>query len=271
MPARARTTRAPPTSGESADAASPEDVEASSAEESEAGEGETTRDRRRRDDATIPTCRTRARPARRAAPTRRSRTCRRWSTTTPSPPASTRSVKAEDLCDIAELDRLRSYLDKQLAHLQQRRRPARQPPAAAPDGAAEPRLGFRPRGRPDRCRAALARHHRPDASALLQGRARHRVPRHGRDAASRQFRLDARPPDHGRRDLRRHPRPHARALRRQGRDPRLHHARLEGRAVARSLAAGRASRPIPAASTTSATSSTRPPTRPGGARAAISA
>jgi cobaltochelatase CobT len=59
--------------------------------------------------------------------------------------------------------------------------------------------------------------------------ARHRFPRHGGDAAARQFRLDARPPDHGRGDLRRHPGAHAGALRRQGRDPRLHHPRLEGR------------------------------------------
>ena len=57
----------------------------------------------------------------------------------------------------------------------------------------------------------------------------------------------------------------------QGRDSRLHHPRLEGRQVARGLARGRQARPRPAASTTSATSSTRPPTRPGAARARISA
>ena len=58
-------------------------------------------------------------------------------------------------------------------------------------------------------------------------------PRHRRHAAARQFRLDARAADHGRRDLRRHPGAHAGALRRQGRDPRLHHPGLEGRPVAR--------------------------------------
>ena len=152
------------------------------------------------------------------------------------------TVKAEDLCDAAELDRLRAYLDKQLAHLQgavgrlanrlQRRLMAQQNRAWDFDL----EEGMLDAG------AAVARHHRPDASAVLQGRARHRVPRHRRDAAARQFRLDARPADHGRGDLRRHPRPHARALRRQGRDPRLHHARLEGRPVARGLAAGRQAR-----------------------------
>ena len=82
--------------------------------------------------------------------------------------------------------------------------------------------------------------------------------------AARQFRLHARPADHGRGDLRRHPGPHPGALRRQGRDPRLHHPGLEGRAVARGLAAGRQAGPTRAASTTCATSSTSPPTRPGG-------
>ncbi len=44
-----------------------------------------------------------------------------------------------------------------------RRRPARQPAAAPADGAAEPRLGLRPRGRHARRRAPVARRHRPDA------------------------------------------------------------------------------------------------------------
>ena len=82
----------------------------------------------------------------------------------------------------------------------------------------------------------------PYPAALVQAGAGHRFPRHGGDAAARQFRLDARPADHGRGDLRRHPGAHAGALRRQGRDPRLHHARLEGRAVARGVAAGRQAR-----------------------------
>ena len=113
---------------------------------------------------------------------------------------------------------------------------ARQPAAAPPDGAAEPRLGVRPRGGHARYGAAAAHHHRSDASALVQAREGHELPRHGGDAAARQFRLDARAPDHGGRDVRRHPGAHAGALRRQGRDPRLHHARLEGRPVARGLA-----------------------------------
>ena len=89
--------------------------------------------------------------------------------------------------------------------------------------------------------------------------------------ADRQFRLDARPADRGRRDECRHPRPHAGALRRQGRDPGLHHPRLEGRPVARGLAARRQARQSRAGSTTCATSSTSRPTRPGAARAARSA
>ena len=79
----------------------------------------------------------------------------------------------------------------------------------------------------------------PHAAALLQAREGHRLPRHGGDAAARQFRLDARPADHGGGDVRRHSGPHAGALRRQGRDSRLHHASLEGRPIARGLAAGR--------------------------------
>ena len=149
------------------------------------------------------------------------------------------TVGAEELCDEEELDRLRAFLDKQLANLSGRRRAPRQPAAAPPDGAAEPLLGFRPRGGLSRPGAAGAHRHRPDAAALLQAGARHQIPRHGGDAGARQFRLDARPADHGRGDLRRHPGAHAGALRRLGRDPRLHHPRLEGRAGAREMAEGR--------------------------------
>ena len=85
----------------------------------------------------------------------------------------------------------------------------------------------------------------PDLLAVLQDRARDRVPRHGGHAADRQFGLDARPADHGRRDQRRHPGAHAGALRGQGRDPGLHHPRLEGRAEPRGMAAPRASRANP--------------------------
>ena len=146
------------------------------------------------------------------------------------------TVAAEELCEPEELDRLRGYLDKQLSHLQgvvarlanrlQRRLMAQQNRSWEFDleeGQLDPaRLS----------RIIIDPMHR----AVVQGREGHAVPRHRGDAAARQFRLDARPPDHGRGDLRRHPGAHARALRRQGRDPRLHHARLEGRAVARALA-----------------------------------
>ena len=155
-------------------------------------------------------------------------------------------VHAEDLCDPDELSRLRAYLDKQLAHLQgvvgrlanrlQRRLLAQQNRAWEFDleeGMLDP--------------ARLHAHrHRPVPAALLQAGEGHELPRHRRDASARQFRLDAGAADHGRGDLRRHPGAHARALRRQGRDPRLHDAGLEGRAVARAVAAvgkARQSRP----------------------------
>ena len=152
------------------------------------------------------------------------------------------TVDADELCEAEELDRLRGYLDKQLSHLQgvvaklanrlQRRLMAQQNRAWEFDleeGTA-------------RHRAAAARRHGSDARAVVQAREGHHLPRHRGDAAARQFRLDARPPDHGGGDLRRHPGAHARALRRQGRDPRLHHPRLEGRAVARILARRRQAR-----------------------------
>ena len=146
------------------------------------------------------------------------------------------TVAAEELCEPEELDRLRGYLDKQLSNLQgvvarlanrlQRRLMAQQNRSWEFDlEEGHARSG-----------AAVAHRHRSAASALLQGREGHAVPRHRGDAAARQFRLHARAPDHRRRHLRRHPGAHARALRRQGRDPRLHHARLEGRAVARAMA-----------------------------------
>ena len=69
-----------------------------------------------------------------------------------------------------------------------------------------------------------AHRHRPVPAALLQAGEGHQLPRHGGDASPRQLGLDAGAADHGRGDLRRHPGPHARALRRQGRDPRLHDA-----------------------------------------------
>ena len=152
-----------------------------------------------------------------------------------------------------------------------RGRPPRQPPAAPAAGAAEPRLGLRPRGRHPRRRPAGARGGQPDDPAQLQDGARHRLPRHRGDAAPRQLRLDARPADLDRRDLGRRARPHPRALPGQGRDPRLHHPRLEGRPEPRGLARGAAPAPCPAASTISATSSTSRPRRRGGAPARTSA
>ncbi len=72
---------------------------------------------------------------------------RRRPTTRPSPPASTRSSRPSELCDEEELGRLRAYLDQQMGGLAECRHPARQPAAAAADGAAGAQLGFRPGGR----------------------------------------------------------------------------------------------------------------------------
>jgi cobaltochelatase CobT subunit len=70
---------------------------------------------------------------------------------------STRSIEAEDLCDAGRTRPLRAFLDKQLAHLQGAVGAPRQPPAAPPDGAAEPRLGVRPRRGHTSIRARLSR------------------------------------------------------------------------------------------------------------------
>ena len=186
-------------------------------------------------------------------------------------PEVRRDREGLELCPADELEQLRALLDKQLETLAGAVAAPRQQAPAPADGAAEPLVGVRPRRGPARHRAADPRRHRSAAGPELQGRAGHRFPRHRGDAADRQFRLDARPPDHHRGDLRRHPRPHPRALRRQGRDPRLHDARLEGRQVARGLARGGTARCARAASTTSATSSTRRPTSRGGMPGATSA
>ena len=131
-----------------------------------------------------------------------------------------------------------------------RDRQACQSPAAPPDGAAEPRLGIRPRRGHPRRRTPHPRRHQPDARFVVQDRARHQFPRHRGLAADRQFRIDARAADHGGGDERRHPRPHPRALRREGRDPGLHDARLEGRPEPRAVARRRQ------------TGQSRPPQRP---------
>ena len=177
------------------------------------------------------------------------------------------TIGAEELCDPEELSRLRSYLDKQLQNLQ----------------SVVARLANRLQ------RRLLAQQNRAwdfdleegilDSSRLtrmiidpfqplsFKQETRHGFSRHGGDASSRQLRLDARPPDHRRRDLRRHSRAHARALRRESRNSGLHHARVEGRTVARGVACRGQAASIRAASTIFATSSINPPTRPGAARA----
>ena len=133
-----------------------------------------------------------------------------------------------------------AQLSRQAARASARhRRAARQPLAAAPDGAAEPRLGIRSRGRHSRSRPPVAGGDRSLSPAVVHAREGSDLPRHRGDAAAGQFRLDARPPDHGGRDLRGYSGAHAGALRRQGGNSRFHHPRLEGRAVARGVACRR--------------------------------
>ena len=117
----------------------------------------------------------------------------------------------------------------------ERHRPARQPPAAAAVGQADPVLGIRSRRGAARRRPPVAGRRQPGPAARLQAGAGDRFPRHRRHLADRQFGLDARPPDHRRGDERRHPGAHPRALCGQGRNPRLYDARVERRAVARAL------------------------------------
>ena len=110
-------------------------------------------------------------------------------------------IAAEDLADPIELERLRAYLDQQLEPLEGGGGAAGEPAAAAAAGAAEPRLGLRPRGGDARRRAAGAGGGEPDDALELQDGAGHRLPRHGGDAPARQFRLDARAADLDRGDL----------------------------------------------------------------------
>ena len=77
-------------------------------------------------------------------------------------------VAAEELCEPEELDRLRGYLDKQLVASSRRGGAARQPAAAAFDGAAESRLGVRSGRGNTRSRAAVPRGHRSASSAVFQ-------------------------------------------------------------------------------------------------------
>jgi cobaltochelatase CobT len=103
-------------SAEGSDAASPEEVDAST-EESEAGEGETgeVQAEDALDDGEMAETSDTGEARRIEAP---------WSNLPPMidyrayTTKFDETVKAEELCDIAELDRLRAYLDKQLAHLQ---------------------------------------------------------------------------------------------------------------------------------------------------------
>lgn len=103
-------------SSEGADQSSADEVEAS-AEESDAGEGDAAEAEATdtMDDSDLADARDAGEARRADAP---------WSNLPPIVDyhAFTQkfdeTVKAEELCDVAELDRLRSYLDKQLAHLQ---------------------------------------------------------------------------------------------------------------------------------------------------------
>jgi cobaltochelatase CobT len=103
-------------SAEGSDAANPEEVDAST-EESEAGEGETgeVQAEDALDDGEMAETSDTGEARRIEAP---------WSNLPPMidyrayTTKFDETVKAEELCDIAELDRLRAYLDKQLAHLQ---------------------------------------------------------------------------------------------------------------------------------------------------------
>ena len=159
-------------------------------------------------------------------------------------------IAAENLSTPDELERLRTFLDKELRNLQgavarlanrlQRKLLAQQNRAWDFD---------LEEGTLDAARLTRVVTD-PHAPAVLQARARCRLPRHRRHAAARQLGQHARPADHGGGLLRRHPGAHAGALRRQGRDPGLHDQGLEGRPGARGLAGGRQAR------------QSRPPQRP---------
>ncbi len=93
------------------------------------------------------------------------------------------------------------------------------------------------------------------------------VPRHGRHAAHRPLRVDARPAHADRRAHRRDLRARARALRRALRGARVHHPRVGRRRACPGMGRGAATRRIQGASTGSSTSSSRAPTCRGAARA----
>ena len=148
-------------------------------------------------------------------------------------------LDADSLCDAQELARLRLHLDQQLGHLQsviarlanrlQRKLLAKQSRSWEFD---------LEEGLLDR-RALGPRDRQSGVPAFLQAREGYRVPRHDRLVAHRQFRVNARPADHGGGHERRHTRPHARTLRGQGRDTWLHHTGLERGPGAREVACRR--------------------------------
>ena len=100
----------------------------------------------------------------------------------PSAARTTRRSRPRISARPEELERLRTYLDKQLQNLSsvvsrlanrlQRRLMAQQNRS----------WEFGPRRRPARSGAPAAHHHGPAAAAVLQAREGHRFPRHGRDA-----------------------------------------------------------------------------------------
>ena len=140
-------------------------------------------------------------------------------------------IKAEDLAEPAELERLRAYLDQQLEPLKGAVSRLANKLQRRLAGPAEPQLGLRQARKASSMRAVWRGWWRTRRRRCqLQVGEGHRIPRHLRDAAAGQFRLDAGPPDFHRGDLCRCAGPDAGALFGEGRDPGLHHAGLEGRA-----------------------------------------
>ena len=172
-------------------------------------------------------------PARRSVPTSLSATSR-TPITRSSPTRFDEVVLAEDLCETAELDRLRAFLDKQLVNLQGAVSRLANRLQRRLMGAAEPVLGFRSGKR------ALARP-RPACRGSLSIRcsrspsSRRRTPTSA--TPSSRCSLDNSgsmrgASDHGCGGVCRHSRPHAGALRREGGDPRPS-PRARGRAASR--------------------------------------
>ena len=120
----------------------------------------------------------------------------------------------------------------------ERHRQAREPAPAPAAGEAGSVLGIRPRRRLPRHRPARAGGRESHPRTLLQDGEGDGVPRHRGQPAHRQLGLDARSSHRGRGDERGHPRPHPGAVWSEGRDPGLHHPRLERRAVPRAMARG---------------------------------